>query len=677
MQLNRTLLILFACTVLILNSTAQPVIEILNDRYVHNIGDKITMYEDELHRLSIKDILVPETRKKFRLSEQAIINIGVTDAALWCEFSLLNNTNQDCYLEISNTALDSISVYEAFSQDSFAEKKSGAYVNFNSRELRNNNYLFILSGKTDHPKTFYLRVRHNRGTQFSICAGTLKGFSEAHHKVDFIQGIYFGIMVLIIFYNLVVYFSVRDTSYLFYVLYVAIMTLLNASLNGYAFEYLWSNHSWFNRYEDIISAFLGISGVLFAKSFLHIKQNFPFMHKIFNGLIILFSAGIIIVLTGNFMTGTIFIEIVSLLLIIIFLIAAIAVLRKGYKPARFFLFAWSFLLLGVVIFVLKDFDIIPSSTITVHSLEISSAIEALLLSFALANRINIYKKEKEEAQLQTLKQLKENEQLILEQNVMLETKVNERTRELKESQQQLIQQEKMASLGQLTAGVAHEINNPINFVTANISSLKRNFNELVDFFIQKKEVNTDDLNYTIDETKQLLKGIEEGAHRTTEIVKGLRNFTRLDEGEKKNSNIIEGIESTLLLINNLLAEKNIDVIKSYGTLPPLTCYPGQLNQVFINVITNAIDAIGEKGKIYISTSAENNHVRISIKDTGKGMSDEVKKKIFDPFFTTKDVGKGPGLGLSISYSIIEKHNGKIEVKSEVGTGSEFVISLPG
>jgi signal transduction histidine kinase len=351
-------------------------------------------------------------------------------------------------------------------------------------------------------------------------------------------------------------------------------------------------------------------------------------------------------------------------------------MQKGYKPARFFLFAWSFLLFGVVIFVLKDFDIIPSSTFTVHSLEISSAIEALLLSFALANRINIYKREKDEAQLETLKQLRENEKLILSQNVMLELKVNERTKELKDTQQQVIQQEKMASLGQLTAGVAHEINNPINFVSANVNPLKRNFTELVDLIKNKKEFSDDELNYTISESYQLLTGIEEGSRRTAEIVKGLRNFSRLDEEEMKKANINEGIESTLVLLRNKLTHSNIELIKSFEELPEIECYPGQLNQVFMNILSNAIDAIGRDGKIAIATSKENDGVKISIRDNGKGMSEEVKQKIFDPFFTTKDVGKGTGLGLSISYGIIKKHNGRIEVNSAESTGTEFVLTLP-
>jgi len=261
--------------------------------------------------------------------------------------------------------------------------------------------------------------------------------------------------------------------------------------------------------------------------------------------------------------------------------------------------------------------------------------------------------------------------------------------ELKAAQSQLVQTEKMASLGQLTSGIAHEINNPINFVSANINPLKRNFEELIQALKNSNGTLSDDLNYTIEESQLLLSGIEEGSKRTAEIVKGLRNFSRLDEDVLKLSDINEGIESTLVLVQNKMNQHNIEVIKSLGDIPQIECYPGQLNQVWMNLLTNAIDAVGSDApnktgerKIFVTTDAIPidrdgiGSVRVSIRDTGNGISDEVKQKIFDPFFTTKDVGKGTGLGLSISYGIIEKHNGKIEVKSEVGKGTEFIIILP-
>ncbi len=179
----------------------------------------------------------------------------------------------------------------------------------------------------------------------------------------------------------------------------------------------------------------------------------------------------------------------------------------------------------------------------------------------------------------------------------------------------------------------------------------------------------------MEEIDSLLKGIEEGANRTTEIVRGLRNFSRLDEDEQKLSDIQQGIDSTLMVLHNELKNK-VDVKTEYGQIPQILCYPGKLNQVFLNILQNANHAIEESGTITIKTWLEESWVFISIKDDGNGMKSDVVKRIFEPFYTTKDVGKGTGLGLAISYGIIQDHDGDIEVRSKPGNGSEFIIKLP-
>ena len=264
--------------------------------------------------------------------------------------------------------------------------------------------------------------------------------------------------------------------------------------------------------------------------------------------------------------------------------------------------------------------------------------------------------------------------------------------DLKAAQEQLIQAEKMASLGQLTAGIAHELNNPINFVTANIQPLKDDMSDLIKFIETYDEVITrrglknefseiekikqdEHIEFTKKEIINLLKGIEDGATRTSEIVKGLKNFSRLDRNVFKKASINDSLDSTLTLLHNSFKNR-IEIVKQYGNLPEVDCFPGQINQVFMNILSNAIQSISADGKIFIKTWQDHDMVKISIRDTGVGMTDEVRKKIFDPFFTTKEVGKGTGLGLSISFGIIKKHNGEIEVFSKPGEGTEFSIRIP-
>ena len=283
-----------------------------------------------------------------------------------------------------------------------------------------------------------------------------------------------------------------------------------------------------------------------------------------------------------------------------------------------------------------------------------------------------------------------------------QAKLEQALNELKSTQAQLIQTEKMSSLGQMVAGVAHEINNPVSFVYGNINHVNQYIEdilELIELYQQEFPEPGDDieekledmeLDFVKEDLPKILSSMKMGAIRIREIVLSLRNFSRLDEADMKEVDIHEGIESTLLILQNRLKSKpnrtEIEIIKNYNQLPKVECYPGQLNQTLMNIINNAIDVLEEgidkldiqNPQICIHTELINNQtVAIRIADNGMGMTQEVKNKLFDPFFTTKPVGKGTGLGLSITYQIIvEKHQGKLSCQSEPGKGTEFIIEIP-
>jgi signal transduction histidine kinase len=292
----------------------------------------------------------------------------------------------------------------------------------------------------------------------------------------------------------------------------------------------------------------------------------------------------------------------------------------------------------------------------------------------------------EKVKIRTEEISQKNEQLNIQKEELGETLKN-----LRLSQFQLLQSEKMATLGQLVAGIAHEINNPVTFISAGVDSLKTNIDEIMQVLDLYHKVTADSAGETLTEIEKLkekidygqalsevgnlLEIIKTGTDRTTEIIKGLRSFSRMDEDILKVADIHENLNTALILLRNKYKDR-ITIEKKYGNIPQIECYPGQLNQVFMNILTNAIDAIDQKGKVIIRTSKSKQMVKISIRDTGTGIPEEIRSKIFEPFFTTKEVGQGTGLGLSISHGIIEKHMGRIDVSSTVGKGSEFIISLP-
>jgi signal transduction histidine kinase len=292
----------------------------------------------------------------------------------------------------------------------------------------------------------------------------------------------------------------------------------------------------------------------------------------------------------------------------------------------------------------------------------------LSLGFVLERRFQHYADELEKSNIK-LQDYSQN----------LEQKVEERTRELKEAQAQLIMREKMASLGNLVAGVAHEINNPVGVVHSSADVMKRGIRQIKS--ILKSGSTLEAVNRS-DQFQNTIKILEDNNNVTTiasdriqKIVKSLRTFARLDEAEYQKADVHEGLESTLTLIHHKIKER-ITIIKEYGEVPQIYCYPNQLNQVFMNILMNAIQAIKKKGRIIIKSHLEDNRVKISISDNGEGISPENINKLFNPGFTTRGVGVGTGLGLSISYNIIQKHDGEIKIESEVGKGTTFTIILP-
>lgn len=272
-------------------------------------------------------------------------------------------------------------------------------------------------------------------------------------------------------------------------------------------------------------------------------------------------------------------------------------------------------------------------------------------------------------------------------------------RRLRESQSQLVQSEKMASLGQMVAGVAHEINTPLGYVKNNVElaqmvieqmrvmqtayddllaamqSPQTDETSLQQCFAKVMQVRTESVDFSTDEMKTLFTDTLYGLDQIGELVTNLRNFSRLDRVPVDDVNINDCVESTLKIAHNLLKNK-VEVIRKLSDVPPVSCAPSQINQVILNLLTNAAQAIEDRGRIIVSTSFVDDYVHIVVKDTGKGIAQEHLNRIFDPFFTTKQVGKGTGLGLSISQKIVQDHAGLIRVKSKPGVGTAFCVSLP-
>jgi signal transduction histidine kinase len=690
---------------------AQPV-NVYNNQVVNISGTSMLLLEDTSSLRTLNEI---KSSAKFAPATQQIPNLGISGSSFWFKFSIQNNTsNNYVLLDMEQPMVDEAELYQQNAAGTFDVTRFGRNEPFYNRPYPYVDYIFKINCEPNETRLIYLRVKSAAQMVLPFKAGPEDNIVSICVNKELIFGLYAGIILVMFLYNIFVYFTVRDRSYLLYVFYILMIGLTQTSLQGYTFKYLWPGSSWLGLQSiNLTSCLVGIAALEFIKEFLKTKEFFPRLHKVLMVFIGLFCVSMVLSLIGKRADSFKLMQADTGLASLFALFISYKIYRADYRPARFFLLSWSILLVGAIVFVLKDFGVLPYNIVTTYAIQIASVAEIVLLSFALADKINIFRKEKEESQAQTVEALKENERIIREQNVVLEAKVTERTHELKianedlstamtelkEAESQLVESEKMASLGQLTAGIAHEINNPINFVTSNVKPLGRDVLILIEAIdamekisigngsATEKQKQIEDYKTEIDfdylkmEIDQLLGGINEGASRTAEIVKGLRIFSRLDEDDLKHADLNEGLDSTLIITNNLLGA-GIKIEKNYAKLPLIECYPGKLNQVFLNIISNAIYAIKKKigenggGLLNIATTYDDNNVFVKIADNGTGMDENTKRRLFEPFFTTKDVGEGTGLGMSIAYNTINKHNGQIIVNSELGTGTEFLIKLP-
>jgi two-component system, NtrC family, sensor kinase len=636
-------------------------------------------------------------------------NAGVSDDYTWILLKA-NDVSYNKILQFSNPNIDEI-IFFQLAGDSILQIDSNVNISkpdgvaiYNSLPTLNIHQL---------ANTILIRTSSNKLNNALLIINNQTDTEKQNYRRDIIVSIYAGVLLIMLLYNLFLFVSTREKSYIWYILFLFAVGGTQLTLQGVSYSLFGTIFPIINKYlVHIFGALSGLTTALFVNFFLRPKSYSKIAYATILAIIFVDIVALVCI-PFNATLAYILIDANAGLGSLAVLIVASYIAYKGSRSAKFFLLAWSFFLVAVIVYVLKDTGAVPYNNFTVNVLLFGSAIEVSLLSFALADKINIYRKEKDVAQFLALKAAQENEHIIREQNVILEQKVNERTTDLqksnlqleatlfdlKQTQTQMVEQEKMASLGQLTAGIAHEINNPINFVTSNVRPLKRDIDLIIEMNNRIEEVSSTGLDaeikkesiakiktefeftYLVQEIDFLLKGIEEGSKRTAEIVKGLRIFSRVDEDDIKFADIHEGLDSTLIITNNLLDNK-IEIIKDYCIAPKIECYPGKLNQVFLNIISNGIYAIKEKfgdtlgGIISISTRMDNQNFIIELKDNGVGMSSETKRKIFEPFYTTKPVGEGTGLGMSIVYNTIAKHNGTISVESELGSGTNFIINIP-
>jgi len=697
---------LVAFTLICFSSSAQ--------KYLGNRLEKL----DSISTVEELDIVQLSESDDWQSLETEVPNLGLSDTEQWVRLVLDPSSENGKLIEVQNAGIDELEAYvicdgrliasfERGVMNSYKHEDAiGTYPTIPIPLVECNRMVVLFSVKSSKPSLLPVRI-----------AGPREVLEDSHAR-DVLFAAYFGVILVMLLYNLFLFFSVGDKSYLEYTLFIFAVGGTQFVLNGYGTYVNLEAWPWLNlRVTQFFGVFSGLTTIVFVQNFLRLNRYVPWLHKLLSFYFIVYLIAFGLAISGQLIWSYNLINFCAAA-IFFFIPGAIITLRKGYKPAGYFLLAFTIFIIAVLVFVLKDTGVIPYNAWTFFALPLGSAIELVVLSLALASRINQLKKESALAREEQLRISQLNERMVREQNTKLEERVKARTSDLEEmnstmrttleelqsTQQQLIQSEKLASIGQLTAGIAHELNNPINFVSSSAQSLRRDFEDMNEVVEALKALNPNDANlpqevdkikshlaqmdieFTQKEIDELLKGIQDGTQRTSEIVKGLRIFSRMDGDNFIQAHINELIESTLVVLRSNL--KNTAEVACFlaDDLPAVSCQPGRLNQVFMNIITNAaqsmeqLDRDRSENLVSIHTSQVESPgqswIEVRIEDNGKGMPEEVKTQIFDPFYTTKAVGEGTGLGLSIVMGILSDHNAEIDVQSEVGKGSEFIIRFP-
>jgi signal transduction histidine kinase len=677
-------------------SKAQSPATVLTGKAKASVITNGLYYYDNACTLKFEDVSTSLFNKNFHSGPLDEVSIKENVNCYWIKFDLQNISDDNNEWLIDFGSWDHVELYAGDSNIGFQKKVNGALLPYLKRDFpiggRNLINLTIKKGQSLSvfvkltTGTDYMEKPANLACAVFTKSAVISNESAKMNTLFFFSGIY----VVMFLYNFFVYFSIKERSYKYYLFLIFFALYALWQNTGYTVSLLKAFPSFPSlrtNFDLVASSIFGVSLLIFTRISLGTKVNTPITDKIFNGIMVALILVLIPALFGNSLLATNLSSLLGLITTTLIIIASVRSYRNKYPSAGIFLLANGMFMLCIFVYLLLAIMRYGSNLYVGYLLPLGSVIQIVLYSVALGNSINVLKKQNAESQHKIIEQLQLYGELQNRINKELEQKVEERTRELKESQQQLIQQEKLASLGELTAGVAHEIQNPLNFI--------KNFSELNTDLIKEMNDEINAGNFSQAQTlsadiKENIAKIVSHGNRLDSIVRGMLQLSRTDAGQRETTDINHMCDEFLNLSFHGLKAKD----KSFSAYMEKHFDPAAGNvrvnkqsvgRVLLNLFNNAFYAVNEKQKINrkgytplvsVTTKRTDNLLEIIVRDNGNGISQKNADKIFQPFFTTKPTGSGTGLGLSISYEVIKEHNGNIKVNSEEGNFTEFIVTLP-
>lgn len=626
--------------------------------------------------------------------------------AFWFKVDLTNPTPQNFFLHFYYFTNAHSWVYEVAGQQVVNHGEVSSYGASSSDAFQRSRAILPLKLRDAQTHTLYIYVERMENPYLLVSILAASQLAKETNHQSLFYGLYFGLVLLISVYSLLLGLWLRDRDNLLYALWLLVSGLVTATtMAGLVIE--WAGGLSYLLIDNV-GVLVGLQcciRILFAFSFLQLRLSTPGLYRfgkgilVFNGLcmagLLLFSLVTPDKQVYKEISTSWFGALFAFADNIFGLVASFLAYRRGFKPALFYFLGVLTIWITLAVWLVDFFTSSSVTFWTLNSLLIGLIGEFLFFMTGLAYKVNLLKKKQEEATQQQLRLSEENRQLIETQNRVLEEKVEQRTNELQQSltelrttQTQLIQKEKLASLGELTAGIAHEIQNPLNFVN--------NFSEVSTELIQEQKDalakgDLDEVGFLAEDLTQNLQKIVHHGRRAETIVKGMLEHSRASSGERQLTNLNQLADEYLRMAYQGQRAKN----KSFScqlqtdferTLPTVSVAAQDIGRVLLNLYNNAFYAVQQRAKhsapdyqptVWVSTRQEPGKVVICLKDNGPGIPEAIREKIFQPFFTTKPAGEGTGLGLSLSYDIVTKgNNGEMRVEGREGEGASFLIKLP-
>lgn len=655
---------------------AAPELTVAADFKQQSMGIYLDFVLDHQKTATVTQILSPDWQSRFQTSQVDNLHYSYIDAALWVRFKIKNEAEQTLLIEILSATTE-VDFFFQTAAGLWEKRALGILKPFYTRKFNHPNDIISLpQGKT---ATYYMRFASADVLAAALRLWKQTEFFRSDHSERMALGIYYGVMLIMIFYNFFIFLSLRDKIYGYYIFYIVSFLALQARLNGLMLQYVWPNMPiWNVNSVPILGHIAIIAGLLFTQSYLRSKETMPNLHRFMMALSVWAVIDIGLALFVSHRLGHRLISVIAVFTAITIITAAVRRVMAGDRSARFFLAAWVIFACGIVIIALSNFDVIPRTFLSVYGIQIGSALEVTLLSLGLADQINSMR------------------QQIKEQNRTLEDRVTRRTNQLSEKntqlegtltllttmQSQLVESEKMASLGQLVAGIAHEINTPLGVGLTAATHIAERAQEVVGLF-EQQTMKRSDLASFFDEALQSTGLIVKNLVRTDALVKSFKMVAADQTSQEKRSfNIIPYLQDIIYSLQPKLKKTSHHVEITGPEDVVMVSFPGALAQVITNFVNNSIihgfeDQEGGVMTIDVRTDEAEQFVIILYQDNGKGVPKGYIAKIFDPFVTTKRGQGGTGLGLNIVFNLVTGTlGGTINCESNEGQGLVFTLTLP-